>query len=923
MTWLRVLLARCAGFFTQKKADRELNDEIHAHLDLLEEENRRKGMTGAEARNAALREFGGVAQMRETYRETGGIRLLESFFQDVRYGARMLRRNPGFAVTVVLLLALGIGANSAIFSGIDAIMLRLLPVKDPQQLVLLEWLAKGFPNAFMNDYEGGGGKDEASGLDKNYSFNYQTYLEIRDRNQSFSDTFAEAGNKGEVNIGLHGRAEVAGLNAVSGNFFQALRVQAVLGRTLLPSDDQENAPAVAVASYGFWQQKLGADSSIVGKPIVVNGNSMTIVGVAPPEFFGVEPGYSPDLWVPLSWFAWQWTQLGYDNNGSSLLKDRKTWWLQIGGRLKPNVNIDQASAELRVLFFQAIKLPNETRLPENKIPRLQLATLKQGTVDARNSATKPLFLLTGMVGLVLLIACANVAGLLLTRATAREKEIAVRLSLGAGRVRLVRQLLTESLLLALIGGTLALLIAWVGSKLLLQLFSGGKQIAGLEPHLNLHLLLFTAAVSILSGIIFGLMPAVRCTRVDVLGSLKQSASTSPGSGNKFVSGKILAGGQVALCLLLLITAGLFLGTLRKLQAVELGFDRQNLLLFGVRPGLNGYKDVQLSNFYLELQRRIRSIPGVRSVTFSQRGPIGEGTHSTSATIPGYTPGDKGVKLWAHTVGPDYFETLGIPVVMGRAIVPQDTGAAPHVLVVNQKVVHDVFHDDNPLGHRLNFGSGKRSAEYEVVGVVKNVKYAKLQDEVPPTVYFPYQQRPVILNVMTFEVRTAENVSALINAIQHEAQALDKDVPLVDMRSEVKVIDETLVLQRAFASVSTTFGGLALLLACVGLYGTMSYAVARRTNEIGIRMALGAERGNVLIMVLRETAVVVLIGFAAGFPLAWFATAALRSQLFGLTIHDSATMVAAIAIITAVTTLAGYIPARRASRVDPMVALRYE
>ena len=922
MTWLRVLLARCTGLFTRKQADRELNDEVQAHLELLEEENRRKGMTAVEARNAALREFGGIAQMQETYRETNGIRFLESFFQDLRYGLRMLRRNPGFAVTVVLLLALGIGANSAIFSGIDAIMLRLLPVKDPQQLVMLDWLAKGFPNAYMNDYEGDGGTD-ASGLDKYYSFNYETYLDIRDRNQSFSETFGAVGNKGPVNVGLEGRAEVAGLHGVSGNFFQALKVQAALGRTLVPSDDQENAPAVAVVAYGFWQRKLAGDSAIVGKPIVVNGSPVTIVGVAPPEFFGVEPGYSPDLWVPLNWYAWQWTQLGYDNNGASLLKDRKTWWLEIGGRLKPNVSMAQARAEISVLFSQNIKLPDQSKVPENKIPRLGITALKQGMMSARNSAATPLFLLMVMVGLILLIACANVAGLLLTRATSREREIGVRLSLGADRLRLVRQLLTESLLLAGLGGALALLVAWSGSKLLLQLFSGGRQVAGLEPHLNLHVLLFTAAVSVVSGVIFGLVPAFRCTRVDLLTSLKQSVSASSTLGRKFVSGKMLAGGQVALCLLLLIGAGLFLGTLRKLQAVDVGFDRQNLLLFAVRPGLNGYKDARLAEFYTELQRRIQSIPGVHSVSFSQRGPIGEGTHSTSAIIPGYTAEGKPAKLWAHTVGPHYFETFGIPIVMGRAIGPQDTAAAPHVLVVNQRVVHDYFHDDNPIGHRLNFGSAKRSGEYEVVGVVRSVKYAQLQNDAPPTVYFPYEQREVISNFMTFEVRAAGNVTPLISAIEHEAQSLDKDVPLVGIRTEVEVIDEALVVQRAFASVSSVFGAVALLLACIGLYGTMSYTVARRTNEIGIRMALGAERGSVLMMVLRETAIVVFIGLAVGFPLAWFATVALKSQLFGLTAHDPATMFAAIAAVLVVTLIAGYIPARRASRVDPMVALRYE
>jgi predicted permease len=919
MEWLKVLFTRLLTMFHKEQKVRELDEEFESHLEMLAEEKRQQGMSAADARNAALREFGAVSQVREKYREMSGLKIVETLGQDLRYSLRMLRRNPGFATVIILLLALGVGANTAIFSAINDIMLRMLPVKDPHQLVMLTWQAKDHPE-LVQDLEGSGSKEENTGLFKSYSFSYPAYEYLSEHNHSFSGVFAFSANDDQINVSFNGRAAGTILDGVSGSYFEGLGVPAFLGRNMVPADDQVESPPVAMVSYQFWRQLLGSDMAIAGKSLVVNGVSVAIIGVTPPDFCGVKPGHSPGLWIPLHLYARLQADQGNLNDGVPLLMSVTTWWAGIVGRLKPGVTQEQAKAELSLLFDQYIQAAITTH-KSSIVPKLALAPVNQGLDGLRRQFSTSLILLMGMVGLVLLIACGNAAGLLLARATARQREIAVRLSLGAGRFRLIRQLLTESLLLALLAGFLGLLFAkWV-SLAILALLSGGPVPAGITLPIDSRVLGFTFGVATLSGILFGLAPAFRATRVEPLAALRQSVAA--GLGRRFTSGKVLAAGQVALCLLLLISAGLFLRTLQQLRHVDVGFDRENLLIFSVRPGLNGYKDDRLVSYYNELQRRIQSIPGVRSASFSMRGPIGGGTGTTAGQIPGYTKSGQRVPIYRHDVGPDYFDTLGVPVMMGRVIGSQDTQSSPHVAVVNQRFVHDYFHDDNPIGRRINLGDAKNPREFEIVGVARDVKYNSLRADVPPTAYFSYLQRPSILNFMAFEVRFQGDLKVLIGAIRHEAQALDKDVPIVGVRTQTEIIDQQLSLERAFATLSTAFGALALLLACVGLYGTMSYAVARRTNEIGIRMALGAERGTVLRMVLTESCVIVAGGLAVGLPLAWALARLVKSMLFGLTPHDPRSIGAAILAVVAVTIIAGYLPARRASRVDPMVALRYE
>ena len=931
MARLRILLSRIRGLFGKATSDRELSAEIQAHLEMLAEENRRRGMTGEEARRAALREFGGVAQMEETYRRQRGLYFLETLAQDLRYAVRVLRHSPGFTAVVVISLALGIGANTAIFSAIDAVMLRMLPVQDPQQLVMLQWHANDWPEKFVGDLEGSGFGGGSKGL-TSYSFTYPAFQQFKDQNHVFSSTFAFAANSDGVNLGIDGRAEAAGVQGVSGNYFEGLGVQPVLGRPLLPEDDSESAPPTAVVSYKFWTQRLGGSSQAAGKTVVLNGLPITIVGVAPPDFFGLEPGSSPDLYIPLAKYSAEQARQGGFESGVSYLKDPKVWWAGVVGRLKSGVSPQQAQAELAVLFDQNLRAVIST--PDPNKPVLQLAPIKQGLDSLRRQFSSSLLLLMMMVGAVLLIACGNVAALLLTRATARQREIAVRLSLGARRARLIRQLLTESVLLAFCGGALGLVVAKWAGRVLLTLLSSGSQHINLQLHMDARVLGFTASVCLVSGILFGLAPALRATRTDLLSALKQSVSGA--SGRKLTASKVLVAGQVALCLLLLVSAGLLLRTMGRLQEVDLGFNRQNLLLFTVRPGLNGYKGPQLDEYYLEMQRRMQRIPGVQSVTFSDRNAIGSGASITVGEIPGYVEAGKRADIYRHVVGPGYFETLGIPVLLGRALGPQDTHTSPLVVVVNQKFVDKYMHGDNPVGHEILLGSRKKPSRYEIVGVAGNVKYARIRDDVPPTAYFPHTQiyaavgaGPADVNAfswpfMTFTVKSRHaSLAPLVESIRRAAGALDKNVPLIGIKTETQVVDQVLFLERTFAALSSAFSFLALMLACMGLYGTMAYAVTRRTNEIGIRMALGAGRGSIRGMVVRETAAIVLAGIAVGLPASWAATGLLKARLFGLGPHDPASILLAVGSTLAVTAIAAYMPARRASRVDPMVALRYE
>lgn len=861
------------------------------------------------------------------------------FLLDLRYGVRMLAKRPAFTALIVLSLALGIGANTAIFSAVNAVMLKMLPVNHPQQLQMLTWTVptSDFPDAYLEDLEGSFLR-VAGGRFGSYSISYPAYEQIAANNRSFDATFAFAANDQDVNVGISGRASSVKLVGASGNFFTGLGVTPAAGRAFQPSDDTASADPVVVISHRFWQSNLGGELSAIGRTIQIDGQPVTIVGVAPAEFFGVEPGSAPDLWVPLHWYAAEWAKLNGEPSSAKFLADKRAWWVGVIGRIKPGVTEAAATAEMSVLFQQTLQTttdhpsagmiaeyggggPAEEHSARKAVtPQLAIIPLAHGLDTLRREFSTSLWLLAGMVGLVLLITCSNVASLLITRATARQKEVAVRLSLGAPKSRIVLQVFTESLLLGVAGGLAGLFVArWTGI-LLLRLISSGRSPVSLSLAPDRTVLLFTAAITLLSTLFFGVAPAWFASRVRPLTTLKQGSI--PAGSAKFVTGKFLVALQIALSFVLLVACGLFLRTLGRLQNVNLGFHSQNLTRFTVSPGLNGYSNQQLLAYYQNLETQLRTISGVESVSLSAHAPIGAGSSITVGKVPGYTAPGKNVDIYRHDVGPAYFETLQVPLLLGRGITTRDDKSGSLVVVINEAFTRKYFHGDNPIGHHIDLGS-KPPQEFEVVGVARDVKYAQIRDDVPPTAYFPYMQRKEIPPFMTFEVRSNLSDAALFNFIEQTALRVDKNVPATKLKSETEAVSEVLYLERTFATLSSAFGGLALLLAGLGLYGTIAYTVAQRTNEIGIRMAVGADRQNIVTMIVRETLIVVSAGLLVGLPIAWFASRALRSQLFGLSPHDAVSMGIAVVTIVAVAALAGGLPARRASQVDPMEALRYE
>jgi predicted permease len=868
---------------------------------------------------------------------------MQTLWQDLRYGARMLLKQKGVTAIAVLSLALGIGANTALFSVVDAMLLKSLPVKEPQRLALFQSLRA--PGKFdPGSYYGLDSVDPATGQTRMTSFPLVSYQRMREQQGALSHLFAFSDFS--LNVLAGGQADVANGQVASGNYYAGLGVQPLLGRVLTDEDDKPSAAPVAVLSYRYWQKRFGADAGIVGKQINLNNVAFTVIGVTPHGFDGAgQVGDTRDITVPLALEP----QLNADPTRSRSYGEGQ-WWLILMGRLKPRATLAQAQAQLENAFRQSVAEHRAALnaqslatggkalapLDPKDYPRLALASGAQGEMNSREFYAPSLYLLLGVVGIVLLIACANVANLLLSRASSRQKEIGVRLALGASRGRLMRQLLTESVLLAAVGGALGLVFAmWIKDGLLAVGDWGGPALQGFEAKLDGRVLGFTMGLSLLTGLVFGLVPAWRATKVDLTPTLKDSGRGSSAASRSLL-GRGLVVMQVALSLLLLIGAGLFVRTLVNLQRADPGFNTKNLLLFDVSPLLNGYQDERLAQFYDRMTERLKALPGAPKVTFSNFALLGGKRYRSSVYLrdafnaPPDANGNikqTGVSYYLHT-GENFWETMEIPLLAGRTFTKQDDERAPKVVVVNQSFARKFFPNESPIGKRFTLDQ-KKPDEYEIVGLVKDAKYRRQRDDAPPTTYLPWRQDLREMDRATVEMRFTGDPNATIAAVRQAMREVDGNLPLTDIKTQVEQADETLRMERLFARLVTLFGLLAQQLASIGLFGVLAYAVSQRTHEIGIRMALGAAQTDVLKMVIKQGMTLAVIGVALGLGGAYALTKYLESwmqlsnMLYGVKPTDPMTYGVTAVLLTLVAFIACYIPARRATKVDPMIALRCE
>ncbi|MFN0119751.1 MAG: ABC transporter permease [Blastocatellia bacterium] len=833
---------------------------------------------------------------------------MQNIWKDFRYSLRMLRKTPGMTLIGLLTLALGIGANTAIFSLLDQVMLRRLPVERPGELMVLR-----SPGPMRGH--------ASSDMDLASSFSFPMYKALRERNEVFTGLLARYAIPLSVSAG--GQTERAEGELVSGNYFETLGVRPALGRMLTLDDDRTpGAHPVAVISHGYWTRRFGADRSVLNQQLLINGHSLTVVGVARAGFSGVQTGQTPDVFIPLLMKA----RMTPNWDG---LDDWNDFWLALIGRLKPGLAAPQAEAGILPVYsaLLAEQLPKVKGWPKETQDRflakkLELRPGAGGRQVVQTDSGEGLWILFGMVMLVLLIACANTANLLLVRGLARQREMAIRLAMGAGRGTLIRQLLIESLTLALAGATLGLLIAWWIGDALTQVILSGMGVRGLSGRPDLRVLLFTMAMSLLTGLLAGLAPAWRATRGDMTTALKDQGTNASGSLAQTRMRRTLVVAQVMMTTLLLIGAGLLTRTLWNLSSVNLGVRPENLMTFSVAPDLNGYTPARVAAFNDRLTEALAAAPGARAVGAADNAAFTDSTNASNISVE-KAPGDpepEDAHVSGLSVGPGYFAAMGTALIAGRDFTRMDTATAAKVVIMNETAAKRFFPRRNPVGARMAWGTGNPKLDTEIVGIVADAKHANVRDEVRPFVYSPYAQEQA-LGSMTFYVRTAVDPAAMMNTVRDEVRKLDANLPVYDVKTVETVIAENLVGERLLAILSLCFGGLAALLAGVGLYGVLAYQVMQRRREIGIRMALGALPGNVRWLVmgqgLRMTLLGVALGIAGGMALARLLT----SMLFGVKPYDPLCFVIAALTLVAVAALACFLPARRATRVDPMIALR--
>jgi predicted permease len=895
-TWLRAATFR-------SRLEREMDEELAFHLESRTQDLIRRGVAPEEAARQARIELGGVTTQKEKMRASLGLRLWDDLRADLLYAARMLAKSPGFTAIAIGSLALGIGANTAIFSMTRTALFENLPVSHPEELRLLHWSIRGV-NPPMDDIYGRLDKTDG-GIITCTSFSMAAYRNLRE-SAIFRDLIAYS-PPGTAQLSFNGDTESGPVEHVSGNFFSALGLRAQAGRTILPSDDgAAGKSSVAVLSDAYWHSRFARSPAVIGKTIEVNRVPLTIIGVAPRGFSSLGAYQWPKLFVPLSL-----DPILSPGESKSRLTDPESWWLTLFGRIRPDMSDAQAQAALAGAFREMI---HQTLNPRSKIDlnsmRLFVTPGNRGDNPYRHHLVQIDSILSALAFLVLLLACANLANLLLARATARQKEVSLRIALGAGRARILRQAFTENLLLALMGGAAGTALGYVGRDIIPPLV--GQPL----PKFDGAILVFALVLSLLTCLLFGSLPAWRATHADVQEAMKETAQmTAKRSRTRL--GKSLIVAQIALSVILIAGAGLFLQTLRNLTSVPLGFQPQQLLLFNLSLTPEYKTKTARAAAYQQIASRLEAIPGVISASYSTDTLIDNVTSTSNFDITGEPQGVR--RAWENIVGPHYLETMGIPLMRGRGFGRQDTPNSQRVAIVNERLAHDFFPGKNAIGQTFN------SDHTLIIGICGDTRFKDLRDSPPPT-YYLFSRQVADYGPggqMTFAVKTASNPAAVSASLRRTIHTFDQSLPIAHLRTQQEQIDDTLQSERLFAFLTSGFGLLALVLACIGIYGIMAYTVARRTNEIGIRLALGAQRRQVMTMVVSEALWLVILGIGAGIAAALLLTRSLQSMLFGLKADDPLTYGAAGLLLIGVALLASFVPARAAARVNPIEALRHE
>ncbi|HJS97477.1 MAG TPA: ABC transporter permease [Terriglobales bacterium] len=921
MERLGELWRRLKFIFRRGKFQQELQEEMQFHLEMKAQNLRDAGMAPGEAGPAAQRRFGNMLLLRETSREAWGWNLLETILQDLRYGWRQLRRSPGFTLVAVLTLALGIGANTAVFTLVDAVMLKSLPVADPQQLYSL------------------GADDnccQMTGMQGNFTiYSYPLYRYLQEHNPQFSQLAAFQAGAMPVAVRRSRGAEAAQPyrgEFVSGNYFQMFGISAYAGRMLTPADDRSSAPPVAVMSYRVWQQRYGADPGVIGSRLVINSKVFTLAGITPPGFFGDRlTGDPPDFWLPIG------TEPVL-NGLVSILREPGEFWLYLTGRLKPGVPLAPLQAQLTVELQQWLRtLPKLEEGDRKDISqqRIILTPGGAGVTELRDQYASGLRMLTVLAGLVLLIACANLANLLLAKSSAARVQMAARIALGATRARLMRQILTESMLLAVLGGASGVAVAFVATRMILLLAFRGALYVPIDATPSLPILAFALGLSLLTGVLFGVAPAWVSSRSQPAEALH--GATRSTRDRSALPQKSLVVLQAALSLVLLAGAGLLTRSLLNLQNQQFGFQTRGRYIVRLDPSLAGYTMERLPGLYRQLQTQLGAIPGVLSVAYSGYSPMGGDNWSSDISLEGHPPVDYSKVVppsWLR-VSPHYFETIGTRLLQGRVINDQDTPASARVAVVNETFARRFFPKQDPIGKRFGIGESNHSRDFEIIGIVEDTKYQDARGPAYAMFFLPFLQNVPRDNqsaqlaidgsnyLHDIELLVAGQPQDLESQVRRALAEIDPNLTVLSMTSFDEQVVRNFNQDRLLARLTGLFGALALVLASVGLYGVTAYNVARRTNEIGIRMALGADRNNVLSMVLRGAIGQVVIGLVIGIPIALAAGRALSSQLFGVKGYDAGVLAAAVVILAACAAAAGLLPARRAASINPIQALRAE